>query len=54
MIKQEIEITKIITLWLIKYEHIGSYKNKLYAYNGSTLNGDVVKQKRLLFNRYSE
>ena len=32
-----------------KYEHIGSYKNKLYAYNGSTLNGDVVKTKNAYY-----
>lgn len=28
-----------------KYDHIGIYKNKLYAYNGTHLNDDVIKGK---------
>lgn len=31
-----------------KFEHIGVYKNKLYAYNG-VLNGDVVKTKNAYY-----
>ena len=32
-----------------KYDHIGIYKNKLYAYNGSALNNDVIKSKNAYY-----
>lgn len=32
-----------------KYDHIGIYKNKLYAYNGTHLNDDVIKGKNAYY-----
>lgn len=32
-----------------KYDHIGKYKNKLYAYNGANLNNEVIKSKNAYY-----